>query len=249
VLYVGTSGWQYRDWRHQFYPDGLRASDWLAHYATRFPVVEVNSSFYRLPEPAAVGRWAQETPPGFLFAAKASRYLTHVRRLRDPGEPIQRLFERLAPLGPKLGPVLMQLPPTLSADAVLLDEALSVVPVGHRVAVEPRHPSWFSDAVLDVLAKRGAVLCAADRRSRVVSPLWTTADWGYVRLHEGRADPHPCYGDAALATWLNRIVEAWGDREVFVFFNNDQHGCAPTNAARLQDLARRAGVPVSDPRS
>jgi uncharacterized protein YecE (DUF72 family) len=242
VIYVGTSGWQYRDWRHRFYPDGLPVAGWLTHYATRFPVVEVNSSFYRLPNADVVGRWAEQTPSEFLFAVKASRYLTHVRRLRDAAEPVQRLLERLAPLGPKLGPILVQLPPTLDADPVLLDEALSLVPLGQRIVVEPRNPSWFNDAVQEVLASRGAVLCAADRQSRIVSPLWDTADWAYVRLHEGTAAPRPCYGDAALGHWLSRIVDTWGDRDVFVFFNNDQRACAPANAARLQELARRGGV-------
>jgi len=249
VLYVGTSGWQYRDWRENFYPARLRTADWLTHYARAFPVVEVNSTFYSLPTTAAVGRWVDQTPPEFLFAVKASRYLTHVRRLREPAEPVQRFFDRLGALGPKLGPVLVQLPPTLTADPTLLDEMLSAVPSGRRVAVEPRHPSWFSDGVHDVLARHGAVLCAADRRSRVLGPLWDSADWAYVRLHEGTADPHPCYGDAALDHWLHRIVEAWGHRDVFVFFNNDQHACAPANAARLEQLARRAGVPVADPGS
>lgn len=247
MLYIGTSGWQYRDWRGRFYPDGLPTPDWLASYATRFPVVEVNSTFYNLPAPSTVERWADQTAPDFRFAVKLSRYLTHIRRLRDPAEPVSRFFERLRGLGPKLGPVLLQLPPTLKADVGLLDEALSVMPARARVAVEVRHPSWFNADVRDVLTNHGAALCAADRRGRVQGPLWTSADWGYVRLHEGTARPKPCYGDAALDHWLRRIVDGWGQQDVFVFFNNDQLGCAPANAARLAQLARKAGLPIAEP--
>jgi uncharacterized protein YecE (DUF72 family) len=240
-LVVGTSGWQYRSWRGRFYPQKLAARRWLEYYSQHFRVVELNTTFYGLPSIESVRRWATQTPEAFRFAAKMSRYLTHVRRLRDPEGPVGLLFERLAPLGPRLGPVLFQLPPDLEADPARLDAALAACPAGVPLAVEPRHPSWFRDETGEVLSRRGAALCAADRRSRLHSPLWRTAPWGYVRLHEGVAHPRPCYGDTALETWARRIDTTWRrSEEVFVFFNNDAEACAPRNAARLRALALRS---------
>src|SRR6266498_3172291 len=149
---VGTSGWQYRDWRGRFYPERLAPSRWLEHYASRFATVESNNAFYRLPEADTFAAWSDRTPPDFVMAVKASRFLTHVKRLRDPSEPVARFLGHAAYLGGKLGPVLLQLPPSLRADAGLLDATLACFPAGLRVAVEPRHQSWFSDQVLDLPA-------------------------------------------------------------------------------------------------
>jgi len=239
-LVVGTSGWQYRSWRERFYPTRLAARQWLQYYSERFRVVELNTTFYGLPSIDSAKRWAEQTPDGFRFAAKMSRYLTHIRRLREPEGPVGLLFERLAPLERRLGPVLFQLPPDLPAEPALLDAALGACPPGVPLAVEPRHPSWFVEEVRDVLTRHGAALCAADRRSQLCSPLWRTAPWGYVRFHEGLAHPRPCYGDEALRAWVRRIDETWGhDEEVFAFFNNDAEACAPRNAARLAELATK----------
>jgi uncharacterized protein YecE (DUF72 family) len=240
-LLVGTSGWQYPSWRDQFYPPKLPGRRWLEYYSRQFSVVELNTTFYGLPSIDSARRWADATPEGFRFAAKMSRYLTHVRRLREPDGPVALLFERLAPLGPRLGPVLFQLPPDLEAEPARLDAALAACPAGVPVAVEPRHPSWFSAEVRDVLCRRGAALCVADRRSRLRTPLWRTAPWGYVRFHEGLSRPWPCYGEGALTVWARRIDATWhGREEVFAFFNNDAHACAPRNAARLGELSARS---------
>jgi uncharacterized protein YecE (DUF72 family) len=242
MLRVGTSGWQYRDWRGTFYPKGVPQADWLRCYATRFATVELNNSFYRLPELAAFERWGEQTPDDFVVAVKMSRFLTHVRRLRDPTEPVQRFLERAAGLGPKLGPVLVQLPPQLQADPDRLAETLDRFPRSIRVAVEPRHDSWFDDRVRAILEARGAALCLADSPRRR-SPVWRTADWGFVRFHEGRATPHPCYGERALATWAERIASLWpASADVFCYFNNDARACAPANAVTFARLARRAGL-------
>jgi uncharacterized protein YecE (DUF72 family) len=144
---VGTSGWQYRDWRGRFYPEPLAQRAWLEHYASRFAVVESNNAFYRLPEPRTFADWARRTPDDFVMAVKASRFLTHVRRLREPEEPVRRLLDHAGHLGAKLGPVLLQLPPTLRADPDALDRCLACFGPPLRVAVEPRHPSWFSEEV------------------------------------------------------------------------------------------------------
>jgi uncharacterized protein YecE (DUF72 family) len=234
VLSIGTSGWQYRDWRPGFYPAGLPQRLWLEHYASRFPVVEVNNAFYRLPERSTFERWRERTPAGFCFAVKMSRYLTHVKRLKDPAEPVARFLDRAGALGPKLGPVLLQLPPTLRADLGALDETLAQFPTAVRVAVEPRHDTWFTDDCRKLLERRGAALCWADRAGRPITPLWRTADFGYLRMHEGRANPWPRYGRRALKSWFERLS---GVREGFVFFNNDPGGAAVADAEAMAALA------------
>ncbi len=239
---IGTSGWQYRHWRGRLYPRGVPQRRWLEHYAERFAAVEVNATFYRLPTPAAVEGWVRTAPEGFVFAVKASRYLTHIRRLRDPREPVRRLMDLVEPLGDHLGPVLLQLPPRMPCDAPALDAALACFPAGARVAVEPRDPTWFSAPVRTVLERRGAAFCLADRPGWR-APYWRTADWGYVRFHEGRATPRPCYGRAALATWAERLAELFAaDEEVFAFFNNDLGGCAPRDANVFAGLACAVGL-------
>src|SRR5262245_4099933 len=204
-MVIGTSGWQYKDWKDRFYPAQVPQRSWLEYYAAEFATVEVNNAFYRLPERSTFSDWASRTPDGFLFAVKMSRFLTHIKRLREPDEPVSRFLEHAAGLGHKLGPVLLQLPPTLIADAALLDAALRRFPARVRVAVEPRHPSWFSPSIQDVLTRRGAALCWADRLGRPVTALWRTADFGYLRMHEGRASPHPRYGQRSLDSWRDRI--------------------------------------------
>jgi uncharacterized protein YecE (DUF72 family) len=247
-VFVGTSGWQYHDWRGILYPPGLAQRRWLECYAGHYGTVENNSAFYRLPARETFAGWRAGTPAGFVMAVKASRYLTHIRRLRDPAEPVERLMRAAAGLGDRLGPVLLQLPPNLRADAGALDECLGQFarfgPV--RVAVEFRHESWWTDEIRALLTRHQAALCWADRLGRPVTPLWGTADWGYLRFHEGRARPWPSYGERALRAWLQRTAVAWpGRADVFVYFNNDQGGAALHDASAFASLARRAGRPVS----
>lgn len=173
------------------------------------------------------------------MAVKASRYLTHIKRLKDPEEPVHRLMSHAQGLGDRLGPVLLQLPPTLRADTDLLDACLACFPASTRVAVEPRHVSWWTPATREVLETRGAALCWADVRARPVTPLWRTTDWGYVRLHEGRAQAWPHYGRRSLETWAGRIEETWaGDEDVYVYFNNDPNGAAVRNARTFASLSQ-----------
>lgn len=242
AVLIGTSGWQYKDWRGAFYPAKLAQSKWLSFYATRFLTVESNSAFYRLPERSTFAKWAAETPDDFVFAVKASRYLTHVRRLRDPADPVARLVERLEGLGSKCGPVLVQLPPGLKIDLDALEATLAAFPSRARIAVEPRHPSWFVPETRRLLERRRAALCLADRAGRR-SPEWRTADWGYVRFHEGRASPPPAYGRTALSNWAERIADLWEpDADVYCYFNNDTHACAPRDAHQLALAAKRSGL-------
>jgi len=239
---IGTSGWHYRHWRGGLYPCALPARDWLGYYAQRFATVELNNAFYRLPEASTFASWAEMVPPDFVVAVKASRYLTHVRRLRDPEEPVQRLMERSRTLGPKLGPVLVQLPPDLRVDLDGLSKTLRAFPEATRVAVELRHESWFEASVRRLLEETGAAFCLADRAGPV-GPLWRTTDWGYLRFHQGRSRPEPCYGRAALGTWARRLAELWPETaDVFAYFNNDGCGCAPRDAHRFASAVRREGL-------
>ncbi len=196
------------------------------------------------------------------MAVKASRYLTHVRKLRDPAEPAARLLGAAAGLGRKLGPVLLQLPPTLTAAPDLLDGCLRAMraaglaaglasgkAAGHgqlRIAVEPRHESWWTPEIREILAAHDAALCWVDRLGRPVAPLWRTAGWGYLRLHEGTADPWPSYGKQALRSWADRLRQAWpADADVYVYFNNDPGGAAVVNSVQFAALARAAGLSVT----
>ncbi|HEY7589377.1 MAG TPA: DUF72 domain-containing protein [Candidatus Limnocylindrales bacterium] len=242
TVWIGTSGWQYRDWRGRFYPTSVPVARWLEHYAAGFATVESNNAFYRLPERRVFQAWADRTPDDFVMAVKVSRYLTHILRLREPEEAVARFVDRVGGLGRKLGPVLVQLPPQFRCDAERLDATLAEFPPEFRVAVELRHPTWFVDEIRALLSERRAALCLADRR-RPVTPLWRTADWTYLRFHEGRATPRPCYGRVSLATWAGRLAEGWGpDADCWVYFNNDPRGCAPRDAARFAGLVAKAGL-------
>ncbi len=240
-LIVGTSGWQYRHWRETFYPRGVAQREWLEYYAARFASVESNAAFYRLPDADTFAAWAARTPADFVMAVKASRYLTHIKRLADPAEPVERFVERARRLGAKLGPVLIQLPPTMKAAPERLADTLDRFPPGWRVAVEFRHESWYSDEVRALLEEYGAALCLADRFG-VLTPLWRTTDWTYLRFHVGRARPTPCYGRQALASWVDRLAAQWRPADdVFVYFNNDPRACALRDARVFARAAERAG--------
>jgi uncharacterized protein YecE (DUF72 family) len=242
VILVGTSGWQYRDWRGPFYPDKLPQRQWLEHYAQAFATVEVNNAFYRLPERSTFESWRARTPDDFEVTVKVSRYLTHIKRLRDPEEPVARFLDRARGLGDRLGPVLLQLPPTLRADADALAETLRQFPTDVRVAVEPRHTSWWTEEIRKLLERHGAALSWADRRGRPVTPLWRTADFGYLRMHQGRANPAPGYGRAALTSWVRRLAGTFGDAPAYVYFNNDPGGAAVRDASAFARIATRHGL-------
>jgi uncharacterized protein YecE (DUF72 family) len=243
-IVLGTSGWQYRDWRGVLYPAGVPQRRWLEHYAARFDTVELNNPFYRLPSRETFAGWRERTPDGFVLAVKASRYLTHVRRLQEPAEPVARLLSHAAGLGDRLGPILLQLPPTLTAEPDRLAATLAAFPAGQRVVVEPRHDSWWTPRVRDLLHRYGAALCWADRLGPV-TPTWRTADFGYLRLHEGGARRWPRYRPDALRRWLDRIGETFADTETYVYFNNDPGGAAVDDAVALAGLARTAGLSVT----
>ena len=242
-LRVGCSGWNYDHWRAGvFYPARCPASRWLAYYAEHFDTVEVNSTFYRLPRRDAVARWVEQTPPDFLFAVKVSRYLTHVKRLREIDVHLPLLLERIAPLADadKLGPLLWQLPPTFVRDDDRLAEALAAFPSDLRHAVEFRHRSWFAPRPLELLADRGVALVVADRPGAPGPEQPTpTARFSFVRFHHGSRGRRGNYSDAELADWAG-MLRGWLRRgDVYAYFNNDWEGFAPRNAVELRRLAGR----------
>lgn len=242
-LLVGTSGFDYPDWVGRVYPRRLPAAQRLAFYATLFPAVELNATFYRLPTRRQSAAWAAQVPPEFRFSVKASRYLTHVLRLRQPGDAVEAMMDRIEPLGEHLGAVLVQLPPDLAVDADALEATLEAFPRSIRVAVEPNHASWFVPEVEAVLRSHNAALCQADRRGSR-SPAWQTASWRYVRMREGSAAPPGCYGPDELAELATQLARQDSDGVDWVFFENDAHACAPSNARTFGRLAQRAGLAV-----
>lgn len=242
TVWIGTSGWQYADWRGRFYPAGVPQRRWFEHTLAAFRTVELNVTFYRLPKREVFSGWRERSPGDAVLTVKASRYLTHVKRLREPEEPVARLLHRAAGLGDKLGPVLVQLPPDLQAAPEALARTLACFPPSVRVAVEPRHASWWTTEVREVLTAYGAALCWADRRDTALTPLWRSAGWGYLRLHESSTPPWPLYRPEALARWAERLAGTWRDDEdVYVYLNNDPGCAAVDNAVTLAEEVRRLG--------
>ena len=242
MLLVGTSGWQYAHWRRVFYPERFPQRLWLQHFAERFQTVEVNNTFYNLPEKTVFEQWRLNTPDDFVFSVKMSRYLTHLNRLHDPDEPVRRFMDRAIALGPKLGPVLIQLPPRFGANLPLLDATLDLFDKSVRVAVEFRDVSWFTAETQQLLQRHRAALCLADSPRRK-QPMWRTADWGFVRFHEGTGPHAPGYRRDVLQRWVATIAQTWSASEdVYVYFNNDTFGYAIKDAVTFAGLAAAAGL-------
>ena len=232
---VGCSGWNYADWRERVYPKGLPPRRWLAHYATLFDTVEVNTTFYRLPKREAVAAWATETPPDFVFAVKGSRYLTHIKRLTNMGQGVERFYERIEPLmeAGKLGPVLWQLPGNFKCDLERLAHALEQLPPG-RHCFEFRHPSWFSEDVYALLRRHRVALVIGDSPERPFQTHELTTDWTFVRFHYGNRGRGGNYSATEIEQWA-RQIDSWRKQvEVFAYFNNDWNAFAVRNAVRMK---------------
>ena len=228
---TGTSGYSYPEWKGNFYPEKMAAKDMLRFYAERFPTVEINNTFYRMPKEALLQGWADQVPESFTFVLKASQRITHIQRLKECGELLTYLFRVTAILGARLGPLLFQLPPNFKKDVPRLESFFEAMPERRRVAVEFRHASWFDDEVYETLRGQRAALCVADTGEEPVAPLVATTDWGYLRLR--RED----FGDAELRDWARRIREQpWS--EAYVFLKHEEEGKGPKLAARLMEIDR-----------
>jgi uncharacterized protein YecE (DUF72 family) len=228
-LYVGTSGYAYKEWKGTFYPTTLPASQMLKFYASRFRTVEINHTFRGTPETSVVEAWAQAVGGDFKFAIKAPRQITHVKRLKDAGDLVSELFAAIATLSKRQGPVLFQLPPTLKKDVPRLRAFLAQLPKRRPAAFEFRHRSWFDDEVLGLLRDHGATLCIADAEGDLDVPFTATADWGYLRLRR------PEYSDAELKKWVKQLKkQSW--RSAFIYFRHEDEGKGPLMAQRLIEL-------------
>jgi uncharacterized protein YecE (DUF72 family) len=234
---IGCSGWVYDHWRGRVYPDRLPQRRWLEHYASLFDTVEVNATFYRLPKRDTVAAWVEGTPAGFVFAVKASRYLTHIRRLRDLGGGLERFYARIEPLvgSPKLGPVLWQLPESFHRDDERLAGALDQLPPG-RHCFEFRHESWFDPDVYALLRSHGAALVVGDTPTRPFQAHELTTDWTFVRFHHGSRGRRGNYSDRELEEWAGRLADWRARADVYAYFNNDWEGFAVRNALALREL-------------
>jgi len=235
---IGCSGWQYQHWRGDFYPARLPASQWLEYYAQRFDTVEINNTFYRLPDATTFAAWARRAPPGFVYAVKASRYLTHMKKLKDPAEPLKLFFSRARRLGATLGPVLYQLPPRWPLNLDRLDAFLRRLPRTRRHAIEFRDPSWYAPEALALLERRGVALCLHDMAG-AASGRHAVGPFVYVRFH-GVQKYSGSYSDATLEEWAAWLAAcARRGRAIYAYFNNDTGGHAPRDAVRLRDKIRR----------
>jgi len=232
---IGTSGWAYKDWNGPFYPDEVRAKDRLAYISRHFPTLEINASFYRMPTDKAVAGWREQTPGDFVFAWKASRYITHNKKLTDPADSLAYMFQRIEGLGDKIGPILFQLPPNLRRNDERLADFLKALPRRGRFAFEFRHPDWYDPAVLELLRDHGAGFCISDHHD-APAPFEVTADFVYLRGHGPGGRYHGRYGETALKDWAGHIRRWRKDHDVFVYFDNDIKSAAPADAQQLIDM-------------
>jgi uncharacterized protein YecE (DUF72 family) len=239
--YIGTSGWVYPHWREVFYPPKLAQSKWLEFYTRHFPTVELNNSFYHLPTEKAFSNWRDTSPHGFVYAVKVSRFITHIKRLKDVEEPVETFLSRARHLNEKLGPLLYQLPPNMHRNDERLDSFLSLLPSGHRHVVEFRHESWLDEGVFDILRRHNVGFCVFDMPG-LPCPLLATADFAYIRFHGSTGLYFSCYSDEELEDWARRISGLAKDLEaVYIYFNNDAEGFAIKNA---QTLVRKLSTQI-----
>ena len=234
-VHIGTSGWHYNHWRGPFYPGKLPAAKMLEFYVNRFDTVEINNSFYKLPSEETFANWRQATPAGFCFAVKASRFLTHNKKLKDPQNALHNFLPRAAALKQKLGPILFQLPPRWRVNVERLREFLQALPRHHRYAFEFREPSWNREEVYAALRRYNAAYCIFEL-DRYTSPLEVTADFAYVRLHGPGGRYQGSYSHPMLREWADWIGRCNRLRDIYVFFDNDQAGYAAQNALQLKRL-------------
>jgi uncharacterized protein YecE (DUF72 family) len=239
--YIGCSGWHYEHWRGLYYPQELPRSKWLSFYAQQFDTVELNNSFYRVPSEKAFTTWRESTPDDFIIAVKVSRFITHIKRLRNLGSAVEDFLSRAGLLKEKLGPLLYQLPPSMKRNDELLRSFLSSLPTKYQHVIEFRHESWIDEAVFDILRRHNVGLCVFDMPG-FTCPLVATSDFAYVRFHGSEGLYSSCYSDEQLADWATRIARLGrGVKASYIYFNNDALAFAVENAMTLANLLQSLG--------
>ena len=234
--YIGTSGWHYDHWKRLFYPDKLTKAKWIEFYAEHFNTVELNNSFYRLPSDKAFANWRESSPNGFVFAVKVSRFITHIRRLKNAEEPLQNFLARADHLQNKLGPLLYQLPPNMRRNDETLEAFLTILPQQYRHVLEFRHESWLDDRVFEILRRHNVGLCVFDMPD-FTCPVVATADFAYIRFHGSTGLYASCYNDEELSGWAKRIAGLGQNmKAIYVYFNNDAEAYAVKNAKTLSQM-------------
>lgn len=238
VYRIGTSGWSYKHWKGTFFPEDLKKKEWFDYYIQKFDTLEINNTFYNLPKKKTFRKWRDETPENFLFSVKASRYITHMKKLKEPKDSLNTFLDRAEVLKEKLGPILFQLPPNLKKNTERLNSFLSLLPDTHRYVFEFRNESWFDDETYGILSDFGAAFCVY-QLGGVTSPTVHTAPFAYVRLHGPLGKYEGSYSESDLRKW-RQIFAGWmrDTDTVYCYFDNDQHGYAPRNALSLIDIIR-----------
>jgi uncharacterized protein YecE (DUF72 family) len=238
VIHIGTSGWHYSDWKGPFYPDGCLQKNFLSYYSQHFATVELNNSFYRLPAKDSLRAWKKSVPPEFIFSVKASRYITHMKKLKDAEAALSNLLRRIDLLKNKLGPILFQLPGRWRFNRERFFDFLEMLPDDYRYAFEFRDPSWHNGEVYAAMKTMGVAFCIYEI-DHYLSPRETTADFVYVRLHGPGAAYKGRYNKKTLAGWAGAF-STWSDMgmEIFCYFDNDEQGFAPRDAGRLQRMVK-----------
>ncbi|HET6567886.1 MAG TPA: DUF72 domain-containing protein [Rhodothermales bacterium] len=235
-IFIGTSGWHYQHWKGPFYPEGMQPRDFLSFYAEHFRTVEINNSFYKLPSLETMEAWRDTVPEDFVFAVKANRFITHMKKLRDPEQPLRNLYDRIKGLGEKRGPILFQLPPRWHFNPERLAHFLSCLAPDYRYAFEFRDPSWYDPRALELLERHGAAFCIYDLAGHE-SPIQVTAPFVYLRLHGPGETYQGLYTEEALQKWAHSI-RGWTEQglDVYCYFDNDQAGYAALNAGQFQAM-------------
>jgi uncharacterized protein YecE (DUF72 family) len=232
MLYVGTSGYSYKEWKGSFYPETIPAKDMLSYYASRLQAVELNNSFYRMPQPGMIESWKAQVPANFRFSVKAPQVITHFRRLKDAAPQTRIMLKTISALEDRLGAVIFRMPEDMKKDLGRLEKFLKVLPADPPVAFDFRHPTWFDDDVLALLRSQNRVLCVSDADVMSADDIVKTADWGYLRLRRGN------YSDAALKKWVKRVrAQDW--KTTFVFFKHEDEGTGPKLATRFVALSEK----------
>ncbi|HEY9578271.1 MAG TPA: DUF72 domain-containing protein [Rhizorhapis sp.] len=236
MIRIGCSGWNYHHWRKAFYPEGLPVKQWFSHYASHFDTVEINASFYRLPKAATFTGWCKQAPPGFCYAVKAPRFITHMHKLKDVAEPMELFLGNARHLGKALGPILYQLPPHWHFNRERLVQFLELLPDDMRHVFEFRDPTWITEEVLELLGEKGASFCAHDMPN-VPTPRWATGPIAYVRFHGASGKYWGRYSKEVLCEWRDWMIDqSRQDREVWAYFNNDTEAQAIADATALKGL-------------